>query len=452
MKLIKHSSTYLLIIVLFQLQHVQPLEVGPGVVRHDTSMLPGNVPGSDIDRHELANAKDKSQPINGPVAASLKNATLQIFAQGANSSKAPCSMQQAKIKLRKGHAAIQSDEPDMQKVALGMGSDKTRRVHLQLAQMPSKSGHDPGKVSPSLASRLMHKANTHNLSATSLIESTTKLSPNRSSFSPIHTIGTFAASIDDSAVAPTSNSSFAKVIVAYWKKHGLLGSVYREGYWMQPNLLLGIALIIFIIAQVVALACVAQHAQASWEMLRKSKDPHPHKLSRFGELIPGISFGDVPPESRQHSADATGQARSNLTLHQRRAKEHALPNGVGSEAARENWSFWTKRAAMASRLPEELDAERHVGSALWPKVSRSTAEWSATRDAQFEKTPRDEGASLQSTVNYATSRADLNKRILAMLQQSPEQISSIDSMLTMEYDAMMQSDVDLDRAMAANEP
>lgn len=254
-------------------------------------------------------------------------------------------------------------------------------------------------------------------------------------------------------------SRLAAAALHHWRQHGLHGTPYGYGTdGVKPNILLGIALAAFIVIQVVALAFVAWQAYVSVGMLRKASAPDPRKISRNWELIPGISWKDwLPPEKRHAAASLVSQAGH--SANQRRTKD-AAPGGqdalsrVTGQVASAGRKLWRSgerrayvpasgddggRAANRSRLQEMLAAERQPATAPWSDNSKEAPDKSQAAAGELRK--QENWDALESTLAVATRRADMNKRILDMLDQSSSSLKrtpSLDNMLDSEYDSMLE--------------
>jgi len=248
---------------------------------------------------------------------------------------------------------------------------------------------------------------------------------------------------------------FSNALVSHWQQHGIWGSFYGSSKahknGVQPSIFLGVVLILFIVAQLAALAFVACHAHSSLTMLRQSRAPTPQ--SGLRELIPGISWHDcVPYESRQRSNSGN--------LNQRRAKEDNVlgDEQIFGQMASQGWHTWTTKqknqymaassddggqAANKARLQEMLAADRNSKRPAWARNPTKESLDKLQRSSTGAHTPRSEKAwdSLESTLAVATRRADVNKRILDLLHQAPKP-NTLEAMLDNEYDVMAQMDLE----------
>jgi len=251
---------------------------------------------------------------------------------------------------------------------------------------------------------------------------------------------------------------FTKALVNQWQQHGIWGSFYGAGTHkgVQPSILLGIMLVIFIGAQLAALVFVACHAHSSLKMLRNARAPNPQGRSGLRELIPGISWHDcVPYETRQRSNSGH--------LSQRRAKEGNMhcDEQIFGQMARQGWNTWATKqrnqytaassddggqAANKARLQDMLAGDRNGAAPSWRNnaTKASLAKLQRSTRGDLGAPAEDEAwDSLESTLAVATRRADMNKRIMDLLHQAPKQ-ASLGAMLDSEYDAMVQWDIEND--------
>jgi len=227
---------------------------------------------------------------------------------------------------------------------------------------------------------------------------------------------------------------FAQTLQSLWgasRQHGLLGSVYRAGEAVQPSLLLGILVVLFVVFQLAALAFVAYHAHASLMMLRKARHEDAPRGSALRELIPGISWHECVPYGTKQPGNWASQPGMRLN----QSGKHSQSSSVGGGQAGNTFS-----------LDAAVVSDRHTAPPSWAsnptkesleKLQRSRADSGFhTRDEAWD--------SLESTLAVATRRADMNKRILDLLHQPPRPApaAALGTWLDREYDALVHRDVE----------
>jgi len=223
-------------------QHAQLLEVAHGVVvKHGSPKSSGHDPGSDTGQAKPVIAHTGAANFSTSMEAPPKTASRQASAEKVIAS----SLQKPKITLHEGHAAShQNVKAEAHEHSIGRMEDP----NVVPDHVAHKGERDFARAHRRLFPSLQISNGTHELSNSSIMAAPGVLGPKASgrnaTLSPARAVGTFAAEVPNlgAAAAAEPEVSFAKQIVLYWKQHGLIGSIYRGGYWVQPNLLLGVGL------------------------------------------------------------------------------------------------------------------------------------------------------------------------------------------------------------------
>jgi hypothetical protein len=265
-----------------------------------------------------------------------------------------------------------------------------------------------------------------------------------------------APSVESKAVGPHQG-----MLQSLWhrlQQRGLLG-VYNQGQAVQPSILMVVMVVTFIAFQIIALAFVAYHAHSSLAMLRGARHENlDMRASRLRELIPGISWNECVPYDSRGPWSSSQQLHGICPKRSGSASVHG-DEGVFEKVAASGLSAWFKKQrsqylksagqASSEAPPQSRVVQgRHSAAPPWGSTPPKELSHKLQPPSHKLQLPRpsaattDSGAddSLKSTMANARRTLDMNRRV-NMLQQDLK-ATTFDAMLDMEYDAMVQWDIE----------